>query len=40
MEFNRAIFVLAIIAMSYGAWLLTSWIRARHGYPIENEWGG
>lgn len=33
-------FVLAIIAMSMGAWIITSWIRARHGYPIENEWGG
>ncbi len=33
-------FVLAIIAMSFAAWIVTSWIRAKHGYPIENEWGG
>ncbi len=33
-------FVLAIIALSYGAWIATTWIRTRHGYPIENEWGG
>ena len=33
-------FVLAIIAMSYGTWVITSWIRARHGYPVQNEWGG
>ena len=33
-------FVLAIIAMSYLAWVITSWIRAKHGYSIENEWGG
>jgi hypothetical protein len=33
-------FVLTIIALSYGAWVLTTWIRARHGYPIENEWSG
>src|SRR3546814_20358664 len=26
--------------MSYAAWLITSWIRAKHGYPIEHEWGG
>lgn len=32
-------FVLAFIAMSYAAWIVTSWIRARHGYPIENDWG-
>ena len=33
-------FVLAIIAMSMGGWVITSWIRARHGYPLEGEWGG
>ncbi len=40
MNFGGTGFVLAIIAMSYAAWLITSWIRAKHGYPIENEWGG
>ena len=40
MNFGSPAFVLAIIAMSYTAWLITSWIRAKHGYPIENEWGG
>ncbi|MBX9813512.1 MAG: hypothetical protein A4S12_02515 [Proteobacteria bacterium SG_bin5] len=34
------IFVLAIIAMSTFGWVITSWIRAKHGYPIENEWSG
>lgn len=33
-------FVLAIIAISISGWVFTTWIRARHGYPIENEWGG
>jgi hypothetical protein len=33
-------FVLAIIAISTLGWLGSSWIRARHGYPIENEWSG
>lgn len=33
-------FVLAIIAMSMGGWVITSWIRAKHGYPLEGEWGG
>lgn len=33
-------FILAIIAMSYGAWMVTSWIKAKHGYPLEGEWGG
>ena len=33
-------FVLAIIAISTFGWLASTWIRARHGYPIENEWSG
>jgi hypothetical protein len=33
-------FVIAIIAISTFGWVLTSWIRARHGYPLENEWSG
>ena len=40
MEFGGPAFVLAIIAMSFVAWIITTAIRARHGYPIENEWGG
>jgi hypothetical protein len=34
------VFVLAIIAMSMIGWAVTTWIRAKHGYPVENEWGG
>ncbi len=33
-------FVLAIIAISTFGWLASTWIRARHGYPVENEWTG
>lgn len=40
MSFAAPDFVLAIIAMSFIAWVITTAIRARHGYPIENEWGG
>ena len=40
MQWGGPVFVLAIIAMSYGAWMVTSWIRAKHGYPLESEWGG
>jgi len=40
MQFGSPAFVLAIIAMSYLAWIITTAIRARHGYPVENEWGG
>lgn len=40
MTFGGPLFVLAIIAMSFVAWIITSAIRARHGYPLEDEWGG
>jgi hypothetical protein len=40
MDFHGPEFVLAIIAMSTIGWIATSWIRARHGYPVEGEWGG
>ena len=33
-------FVIAIVAISTIGWLISSWIRARHGYPLENEWSG
>lgn len=33
-------FVIAIVAISTIGWIATSWIRARHGYPLEGEWGG
>ena len=40
MDWGNPSFVLAIIAMSMGGWIITSWIRAKHGYPLEGEWGG
>jgi hypothetical protein len=40
MDFHGPEFVLAIIAMSMIAWVLTTAIRAKHGYPVEGEWGG
>lgn len=33
-------FVVLIILISTVGWVANSWIRARHGYPVENEWGG
>ena len=40
MNFGGPGFVLAIIAMSFLAWIITTAIRARHGYPLEGEFGG
>jgi hypothetical protein len=40
MSFGGPAFVLAIIAMSFIGWIITTAIRAKHGYPLEGEWGG
>lgn len=40
MNWGGPTFLLAIIAISTLGWLVNSWIRARHGYPLEGEWGG
>ncbi len=40
MSWGSPEFVIAIIAITTGGWLISSWIRARHGYPLEDEWGG
>lgn len=31
-------FVIAIVALSMGAWVITTWIRAKHGYPLTDDW--
>ena len=40
MDGDMKIFVLLIIAISTVGWIVNNWIRAKHGYPLENEWGG
>ncbi len=40
MSFGGPTFILAIVAMCTIAWLINNQIRARHGYPLEDEWGG
>jgi len=40
MSWGSPLFVLALIAISTIGWVLTTAIRARHGYPVEGEWGG
>ena len=40
MNWGSPEFVIAIIAVSYGAWLVNNWIRAKHGYDLEDEFGG
>lgn len=40
MSFSLSSFIVAIMAISTMGWIATTWIRARHGYPVEGEWGG
>ena len=40
MDWGGPTFVIAIIAISTAGWLINNWIRARHGYELEDEWGG
>ena len=40
MDFGGPVFVIAIVAISTIGWVITTAIRARHGYPLDGEWGG
>jgi len=33
-------FVVLLVAICTAGWIVNNWIRARHGYPLENEFGG
>ena len=32
--------IIWIIAICTGGWVINNWIRAKHGYALEDEWGG
>jgi hypothetical protein len=40
MNLGGPTFIIAIVAICTAGWLINNWIRARHGYPLEDEWGG
>jgi len=40
MDFGGPAFVILIILVSTVGWLINNWIRAKHGYDLEDEWGG
>lgn len=31
--------VVAIVAIGVGGWVITTWLRIKHGYPLETSWG-
>ncbi|WP_375289586.1 hypothetical protein [Qipengyuania sp.] len=33
-------FIAVIVLVATLGWLINNWIRAKHGYPLEDEWGG
>jgi cell division protein FtsB len=39
MSFGSPSFIIAIVAMSMLAWVITTAIRAKHGYPLTDDWG-
>ena len=39
MSFGGPTFVIAIIAICMVAWVITTAIRAKHGYPLTDDWG-
>lgn len=38
--FEGPSFIVAIVMVCTIGWIVNNWIRARHGYPLEDEWGG
>jgi hypothetical protein len=36
---SAALIALPAIGMLTAGWVATTWLRIRHGYPLENSWG-
>lgn len=39
MDANDTLFIAIFAVLAIGAWLINNWIRAKHGYAIEDSWG-
>lgn len=39
MDSEGPLFVIALMAICMGAWIINNWIRAKHGYSISDDWG-
>lgn len=31
--------IATVAALAVGGWVLTTWMRIKNGYPLENQWG-
>lgn len=40
MDWGGPGFIVTIVLVMTIGWIVNNWIRAKHGYPLENEWGG
>ena len=36
---NLAPLIVFIVGTSIGGWVLTTWLRVKHGYPLDGAWG-
>jgi hypothetical protein len=32
-------FIITIVAIGVGGWVLTTWLRIKNGYPLDGAWG-
>ena len=32
-------YITMIVGVTVGGWVLTTWLRIKHGYPLESSWG-
>jgi hypothetical protein len=39
MNWKSPEFVLMLVAIVMVSWVITTWIRAKHGYPLTDDWG-
>jgi cell division protein FtsB len=39
MELEKALVITVVMVVAIGGWLINNWIRAKHGYAVEDSWG-
>jgi hypothetical protein len=39
MDFGDPVFVILIVAIATVGWVMTTAVKARHGYPLTDDWG-
>jgi hypothetical protein len=37
---DKTVLIVMVVLICTTGWLINNWIRAKHGYPLEDEWGG